>query len=77
MIKFKLVDNRTRVARKIKELQDQLEELPKAFMKKTARTIVSFSPVDTGTYMDAHNIGVTTGVTTCLLYTSQSPRDRG
>ena len=63
MIKFKLVDNRTRVARKIKELQDQLEELPKVFMKKTADEIVFNSPVDTGTYMDAHNIGIVGSLT--------------
>lgn len=57
MIKFKLVDNRTRVSRKIKELQEQLSEVPKEFLRLTAREIVFESPVDTGTYMDAHNIG--------------------
>lgn len=63
MIKFRLVDKRTNVSRRIKELQDQLTELPKEFMRLTADKIIENSPVDTGTYMDSHNIGENAPVT--------------
>ena len=64
MIKFKLVDNRTRVSKRIKELEQKLEEFPKEFMKITADVIIKNSPVDTGTYMDAHQIGTSESITT-------------
>ena len=64
MIKFKLVDNRTRVSKKIKELQEKLEEFPKEFMRITADIVIKNSPVDTGTYMDAHQIGTSESITT-------------
>ena len=64
MIKFKLVDNRTRVSKKIKELQERLEQFPKEFMRITADIIIENSPVDTGTYMDAHQIGTKESITT-------------
>ena len=64
MIKFKLVDNRTRVSKRIKELQEKLEEFPKEFMKITADIVIENSPVDTGTYMDAHQIGTSESITT-------------
>lgn len=57
MIKVKLLDNRFKVFKKIKELEEKLEELPKAYMKEIATEVVLQSPVDTGTYMDHHNIG--------------------
>lgn len=57
MIKFKLLDNRFTVYKKIKELEEKLEELPKAYLKEIATEIVLRSPVDTGTYMDGHHIG--------------------
>ena len=58
MIKFKLVDGRTKVAKQLKELQDKLGIIPKDFLKETVDEIVLNSPVDTGTYMDSHNVGV-------------------
>lgn len=61
MIKFKLTDRRTNVSKRIDALKEQLEELPKEFMRRTVDEIVAYSPVDTGTYMDAHNIGTTRG----------------
>lgn len=64
MIKFKLIDNRTRVAKQIKQLEEKLEQFPKEFMKITADVIVTHSPVDTGTYMDAHQIGTQESITT-------------
>ena len=64
MIKFKLVDNRTRVSKRIKELQEKLEQFPKEFMRITADIVIENSPVDTGTYMDAHQIGTSESITT-------------
>ena len=64
MIKFKLIDNRTSVSRRIKELEQKLEEFPKEFMRITADVIIKNSPVDTGTYMDAHQIGTSESITT-------------
>ena len=58
MIKFKLIDNRTKVSKQIAELKDKLEIIPKEFLKETVTEIVLESPVDTGTYMDSHNVGV-------------------
>ena len=64
MIKFKLIDNRTSVSKRIKELEQKLEEFPKEFMRITADVIIKNSPVDTGTYMDAHQIGTSESITT-------------
>lgn len=64
MIKFKLVDNRTRVSKQIAQLQEKLEQFPKEFMRITADVIITHSPVDTGTYMDAHQIGTSESLTT-------------
>lgn len=64
MIKFKLVDNRTRVSKKIKQLEEKLQELPKEFLRITADVIIENSPVDTGTYMDAHQIGTSESIST-------------
>ena len=64
MIKFKLIDNRTRVSKKIAQLQEKLEQFPKEFMKITADIVIKNSPVDTGTYMDAHQIGTEESITT-------------
>lgn len=57
-VRFKLVDNRTRISKKLKELEEKLQEVQPEFLKKTIDHIVMYSPVDTGTYMDAHNVGV-------------------
>lgn len=57
MIKVKILDNRFKVFKKIKELEEKLEVLPKQYMKELAMEVVLNSPVDTGTYMDHHNIG--------------------
>ena len=72
MIKFKLIDNRTRVSKQISQLQEKLEQFPKEFMKITADVIIDKSPVDTGTYMDGHQIGQTVGVT----YSEGLPRNQ-
>lgn len=57
MITFKLLDNRFKVFKQMKELEEKLEELPKAYLKEFATEVVLNSPVDTGTYMAGHNVG--------------------
>lgn len=57
MIKVKLLDNRFSVYKKMKLLEEKLENLPKAYLKELVQEVVLQSPVDTGTYMDHHNVG--------------------
>ena len=73
MIKFKIIDNRTKVSKRIKELEQKLEEFPKEFMKITADVIIKNSPVDTGTYMDAHQIGTIESITSSHGYLFNQP----
>ena len=58
-VSFKVVDNRTNVSKKIEQLNNQLENYGKYFLEGMATEIVLNSPVDTGTYMDAHSLGNT------------------
>lgn len=57
MVTFKLIDNRRSFAKKLKTLEDRVTELKREFMRQIAQEVVNNSPVDTGTYMDSHNIG--------------------
>lgn len=59
MVQFKVVDNRKVTAAAIKEMSRRLEGFQKEFLEGLATSIVLDSPVDTGTYMDSHNIGTT------------------
>ena len=59
MISFKILDNRRKVAKKVKELEQKLDKFKEVFLQKCAVDIVLNSPVDTGTYMDAHTISNT------------------
>ena len=59
-VSFKVVDNRTNVSKKIEQLNNQLENYGKYFLEGMATEIVLNSPVDTGTYMEAHSLGTTT-----------------
>lgn len=58
VVKFKLIDKRTRVSKDIEKLQKKVADIQPEFMKRLVSEIVLQSPVDTGTYMDAHNVGV-------------------
>lgn len=59
-VSFKVVDNRTNVSKKIEELNNKLENYGKYFLEGMATQIVLTSPVDTGTYMEAHELGMGT-----------------
>ena len=56
-VSFKVVDNRTSISKKIAELNQQLDSYGKFFLADMASQIVLTSPVDTGTYMESHNLG--------------------
>lgn len=58
VVRFKLVDNRTKVSKKIEKLQEKVSNIQPEFMKRMVKAIVDLSPVDTGTYMDSHNVGI-------------------
>lgn len=56
MTTYKLVQNNTAVSNKAKRLREDLEEFRDDFLKAMATKIVLNSPVDTGTYVQAHEI---------------------
>jgi hypothetical protein len=55
----------TRVARSltgiIKKIEGQLDNVQTGFLEKIAETLVSFSPVDTGAYVESHSINTSSG----------------
>lgn len=54
---FRLIDRRLKgVDRLLDETFSEFESMKKDVFKAVAAKVVEFSPVDTGTYMDAHNI---------------------
>lgn len=55
-VSFKVVDNRTSISRKIKELEDQITNYRTYFLQGMAEQVVLESPVDTGTYITSHTI---------------------
>lgn len=57
MTQFKVVDNRASIAAKLKKLEQTLDDFAQEYMQGMANSIVMDSPVDTGTYMEAHRIG--------------------
>tara|TARA_R110000850_G_scaffold99506_3_gene206158 strand:+ start:640 stop:1098 length:459 start_codon:yes stop_codon:yes gene_type:complete len=64
-VSFKVIDNRTSISKKIKDMERQLENYKVFFLQDMAEYIVSLSPVDTGTYIMSHNLASNTvgGVT--------------
>lgn len=59
MVKLKIVDNRASIAAKIRRLELLIDDFSQEYMRGMANSIVLDSPVDTGTYMEAHRIGPT------------------
>lgn len=55
-MQIKVIDNRSNLFRKLKELEENLDELHTQLIIKTAVSLVSTSPVDTGAYMDSFNV---------------------
>lgn len=57
MVQFKVVDDRTSLANKLKKLEDLVEDFGEEYLRGMANSVVLDSPVDTGTYMESHRIG--------------------
>jgi hypothetical protein len=56
---FRLIDRRLKgVSRLLDETFADFDSMKKDVFKAVASKVVEFSPVDTGTYMDAHNITI-------------------
>jgi hypothetical protein len=53
-VQYRLIDNRRDSSAIIREFEDEIRNIKKRFYKGLVRLIVSYSPVDTGTYMDEH-----------------------
>lgn len=57
-VQYRFIDKR-RIPTNLEELlKDKIDDVQKSLYSKMAAKIVEFSPVDTGTYMDNHTIGV-------------------
>jgi hypothetical protein len=56
-VSFKVIDNRSNVSRKIKELQDQLVNYKTYFLQGMANSLIANSPVDTGNYVTSFRVG--------------------
>lgn len=54
-MQIKVVDNRTSLSRKLKELSEQVEGLAEEVGRQTIQSLVAESPVDTGAFMDSYN----------------------
>ena len=54
-VSFKVIDNRSNISRKIKELQDQLGNYKTYFLQGMANSLIANSPVDTGNYVQDYN----------------------
>lgn len=61
MIRFKIIDNRTNVSKKIKEEEEKLINYRNFFLEGVAKELVLRSPVDTGTYIKSHQITTNRG----------------
>lgn len=55
-VSFKVVDNRSSISSKIKELSQSLDNYKEYFLQGMADEIILTSPVDTGTYITSHTL---------------------
>lgn len=58
MVQFRALDNRTSVAKQILALEQKIEGFRNKVFIGMATSVVQRSPVDTGTYMDSHSVGI-------------------
>lgn len=56
-VSFKVIDNRSNISRKIKELQEQLGNYKTYFLQGMANSLIANSPVDTGNYVTSFRVG--------------------
>ena len=58
MTTFKVVDNRTKISKKIDFLSEELDGFVERVLTGAAQYVTSVSPVDTGTYVTSHRMTV-------------------
>lgn len=75
MTRFKVIDNRTSLAKKIKDMERNLSNFSDYFFEEMAQTVIDYSPVDTGTYITSHNYQV--GRTGTTIGNSSHKKPRG
>jgi hypothetical protein len=74
---FRLIDRRLRgVDRLLDETFAEFDNMKKDVFKAVAAKVVDFSPVDTGTYMDAHNIAIGRSSSATDMSSKGKPRNR-
>lgn len=59
MVALKVLDKRQVSAKAIEEMAKLVEGFKEEYLQGVASSVVLDSPVDTGTYMESHNIGTT------------------
>jgi hypothetical protein len=67
-VSFKVIDNRTSISKKIKELEQKLDNFRRYFLEAMAHDLITLSPADTGNYIQSHRIayGTVGGTTTSI-----------
>lgn len=74
---FRLIDRRLKgVDRLLDETFAEFDNMKKDVFKAVAAKVVEFSPVDTGTYMDAHNITSGRSSSATTMSSKGKPRKR-
>jgi hypothetical protein len=58
MVQMKALDKRRLASAAIEEMSRKIDGFQEEFLQGIASSIVLDSPVDTGTYMESHNIGI-------------------
>jgi hypothetical protein len=53
---FRLIDRRRKDTDLFNAVSSSIEDFQKSFYKKIINAVIEFSPVDTGTYMESHQI---------------------
>lgn len=74
MIRFKVVDNRTQFAQKLKKIEEYLDSFYLNFLYEIADRAVNLSPVDTGNYITSFTI--TSGRPTGETSSEGKPRNQ-
>ena len=56
VVQYKLIKDNKAIDAKFEKLRTIVDDFKKEFLQESALFVVAYSPVDTGTYMDNHNI---------------------
>lgn len=73
---FKVIDRRTSASKALDALDGVMGDLHKRAVEFMADRVVQYSPVDTGTYMDSHNVREGRDFGGATQSSSKKPRDQ-